>query len=663
MGSVLVALALVATVLAVGPSRSLAVDYRLEILTGSFTTRVGERVILTIAQPSTPEIETMLTDPTTSAVVQVSEPLPDRESVAQAVAGEPFTVQDELVLGGPVFRASQLNEQPVYQVNIPTSGAQRSEALRIDRDGVRALRIRLSSATGLVAESTTFLNVVSNRRYNTLPVYFVVNIDSAPSLQPSGSVTVGDAERERLRNLRDLLYRKPPNVAIGIRLRPELVDSLTRSPNSEDQGILEELLVKLPDNDIVVGTFRPADVASYAAAGLRDQFEAQLLRGEQVLDALNGPNLPVRGAWVTTDAIDATSIDFLRGFGITNVVMLGGGTARYGSDTDPNRPYAMRSSTSGVVLGLADERYGRLLDEPTGTAHESAAALAAEIIAQRNDIASSAVGAAALATRQLILSSAAGAPREPLIATILLRLLRSSPQVSLERITDLAPTLEGLARIQPPEVSVVDIARILSRTNDAAAAVESVRDVVASNEGVTARWTELVDVANDTSLDEQRREEYLTAVLGQVASVREAVSLPDSSFTFGSRESNLRLTLNNASDYAVTLRLLFASPTGKLSFDPGSVDLTIPARGQREVVVGASARANGLIPVELVLASPGGTVLDTAQLRVRVNAIAGLGRGVSAAFLVLLTAWWVVHARRNGRKKKTKEHPALRSKP
>jgi len=662
MGSVLVAVALATATLAIGPSRSLAVDYRLEILTGSFTTRVGERVILTIAQPSTPEIETMLTDPTTTAVVQVSEPLPDRDSVAQVVAGGPFTVQDELVLGGPVFRASQLNEQPVYQLNIPTSGAQRSQALRIDRDGVRALRIRLSSATGLVAESTTFLNVVSNRRYNTLPVYFVVNVDSAPSVQPNGSVAVGDSERKRLRDLRDLLYRKPPNVAIGIRLRPELVDGLTRSPNSEDQGILEELLVKLPDNDILVGTFRPADVASYAAAGLRDQFEAQLLRGEQVLDALDGPSLPVRGAWLTTDAIDAASIDFLRGFGITNVVMLGGGTARYGSETDPNRPYAMRSSTNGVVLGLADERYGRLLDEPTGTAHESAAALAAEIIAQRNNIASSAVGAAALATRQLILSSAAGTPREPLIATILLRLLRSSPQVSLERITDLAPTLEGLARIQPPEVSIIDIARILSRTNDAAAAVESVRDVVASNEGVTARWTELVDVANDTSLSEQRREEYLTAVLDQVASVREAVSLPDSSFTFGSRESNLRLTLNNESGYAVTLRLLFASPTGKLSFDPGSVDLTIPARGQREVVVGASARANGLIPVELVLASPSGTVLDTAQLRVRVNAIAGLGRGVSAAFLVLLATWWIVHARRNVRKKKTKEHPALRSK-
>ena len=171
-----------------------------------------------------------------------------------------------------------------------------------------------------------------------------------------------------------------------------------------------------------------------------------------------------------------------------------------------------------------------------------------------------------------------------------------------------------------------------------------------------------MDVANDTSLSEQRREEYLTAVLDQVASVREAVSLPDSSFTFGSRESNLRLTLNNESGYAVTLRLLFASPTGKLSFDPGSVDLTIPARGQREVVVGASARANGLIPVELVLASPSGTILDTAQLRVRVNAIAGLGRGVSAAFLVLLATWWIVHARRNVRKKKTKEHPALRSK-
>lgn len=77
----------------------------------------------------------------------------------------------------------------------------------------------------------------------------------------------------------------------------------------------------------------------------------------------------------------------------------------------------------------------------------------------------------------------------------------------------------------------------------------------------------------------------------------------------------------------------------------------------------AAARANGLIPVELVLSSPAGVVLDSVTLRVRVNAIAGLGRGVSAVFVALLAAWWIIHIRRSIRKKKAREHPALRSQP
>ena len=142
-----------------------------------------------------------------------------------------------------------------------------------------------------------------------------------------------------------------------------------------------------------------------------------------------------------------------------------------------------------------------------------------------------------------------------------------------------------------------------------------------------------------------------------------SVVLPASSFTFGSRDSSLRLGLSNSSDYELSVRLQFSSPTGKMTFTPAFVDAVLPANGQREVVVDASARSNGLIPVELVLMSKSGAVLDVAEVRIRVNAIAGLGRGVSAVFLVVLALWWFIHARRNAKKKMTKEHPALRSNP
>jgi hypothetical protein len=98
-----------------------------------------------------------------------------------------------------------------------------------------------------------------------------------------------------------------------------------------------------------------------------------------------------------------------------------------------------------------------------------------------------------------------------------------------------------------------------------------------------------------------------------------------------------------------------------MTFTPAIVDVLLPANGQEEIVIGASARSNGLIPVELVLTSPSGTVLDVTEVRIRVNAIAGLGRGVSGLFLVLLGLWWLIHTRRTIKKRQAKEHPTLRS--
>lgn len=659
---VIIASAVLFGVALVGATPTLAVDYRLEIVTGSFTTRVGERVILTVSPPRTPAIESLLIDSSSVIAVQLSAPLVRRAAVADVVAGSTFDVESQVTLEAPAFRSVVLNDQPAFQINFPTSSTNRPQSLRVAQDGVRAVRVTVTGADGLVAQLTTFLDFVSNRSYAPLPVFFVADVDGGPSVQPNGSVLLGDSERERLRDLRDLLFRKPPGIAIGTRVRPELIDALARSTKEEDVRLLEDLAARLPDNDVLVGTFRRTSVASYASAGLKPQFEAQLLRGETVIDALNGPSLTTRGVWVTNEVINNEGIEFLRGFGVTNVLAVGSAVSGFGADTDPSRPYALRSDSAGIVLGLADLRYARLLDEPTGTAHESAAALAAEIIAQRSEIASSAIGTTALASRQVVLASVKGTPDEPLIAATLLRLLRGSPRVAVRGMTDLAPTLEGLARLPAPDTPVIDVSAIQTRASEALRAVESVRDVVTTNDGLAERWVELIDVVNDTALDDTLRDEYLQTVLEQVASVREAVQLPTSSFTFGSRESDLRITLNNTSDFEVSLRLVLASPTGKMEFSPGSTDVVIPARGQREIVTVATARSNGLIPVELVLSSPSGTVLDAAQVRIRVNAIAGLGRGVSAAFVVLLAVWWIVHARRNGRKKNAKEHPALRSK-
>jgi len=663
VGAIGVAVVGVVGSLAANVAPSLAVDYRLELVTGSFTTRIGERVILTVATPRVEAIADALVDPAATALVAVSTPLRSRDAVTAIMADGDYEPESTVTFSGPVFRPAVVSDQPVLQLSLPTSVVQRDDALRLTREGLRALRVTVTSPTGLIAQSTTFLNVVGTRSYAPLDVVFVADVDGAPALQPDGSIQLGDVERERMRDLRDLIYRKPPAARIGVRLRPDLYDGLSRSSADGDQQLREDLAGKLPGSDVLVATFRPTSVPSYAAASLKAQFEAQLLRGESVIDTLNGPTLASRTVWLTNEALDGASVDLLRGLGVTNVVVVGRAVAAYGADIDASRPYALRSVSNGVVMSLADPRYARLLDQPTGTAHESAVAIAAEIVAQRDSIAASPVGAAALAARQVVLSSLSGVPAEPLIATTLLRLLRNAPQVSLRSVTELPPSLEGLARIEPPTVPLLDVLSIQGRTNAALGGVETVREVLATNGDIVDDWVEIIDVANDTSLTEQRRNEYLETVVAQVESVRKAVVLPSSSFTFGSRESSLRIGLSNTSRFELSVRLQLSSPTGKMAFRPASIDVVLPAKGQREVVVEASARSNGLIPVELVLTSNSGVVFDVAEVRIRVNAIAGLGRGVSAVFVVLLGVWWAIHARRRMKKKKTTEHPALRSNP
>lgn len=656
-----VVLGVLASTLLIAPRPALAIDYRLNVITSTFATRIGERLILNVATPTVADIQTMLLDARTTAVVSLSNPIVRRQAVVDIVAGGDFVPQATTSVRGPVFRAVDLNGRQAFQLTVATSAARRASTLQINDGGLRALRLTVTSATGLIAQTTTFINVVSSRSYATLPVSFVASIDAPPTLQPDGSVVIDDATREQLDDLRNLLTRKPPDRSIVIRVRPELLNGLARSTNPLDQVLLSELLAQLAKNDVLVSTFRPIDVASYAAAGLKAAFEAQLLRGESILETANGPTLMARELWLSNEVLDAPSIDFLRDFGVTNVIAVGDSVSRYGLDIDFSRPYSLRSADKGVVVHFADTRYSTLIDAPIGTAYESATAIAAELIAQRNELSDSQIGSTALAGRHVIIASAKGVPSEPLIGAIVIRHLRNSPQISLRGVGDFTPSLEGLARITPPVVPLIDVTAIQSRTTEALNAINLVTDVLVTNDGLTQRWIELVDVANDTTLTDARRNVYLDAVITQAGAVRNAVTLPTTSFTFGGRDSELRLALINTTPFEVSLRLQIASPTGKMTFVPSEFDIVIAPNGQQEVTVAASARTNGLIPLELVLESPNGTILDVAQLRVRVNAIAGLGRGVSAVFLVLLLVWWLIHARRHVKQRKTKTHPALRS--
>lgn len=159
-------------------------------------------------------------------------------------------------------------------------------------------------------------------------------------------------------------------------------------------------------------------------------------------------------------------------------------------------------------------------------------------------------------------------------------------------------------------------------------------------------------------------EEFISATRAQLKTIRQSVTLQEgTTFTLGSRESTLRLDLQNSSDFAMTVQVrIFSS---KLQIKKETATIQIPAKSSNELIVDVVALSNGLFPVEVRIFTADGLSQLGKKIEVsaRVNALAGLGQVVTGVGLLLLGTWWVAHIRRRYRKKISKNHPVLRSKP
>ena len=159
-------------------------------------------------------------------------------------------------------------------------------------------------------------------------------------------------------------------------------------------------------------------------------------------------------------------------------------------------------------------------------------------------------------------------------------------------------------------------------------------------------------------------DEFISATRSELKKIRQSVTLQEgTTFTLGGRESELRLDLQNSSEFAMTVQVKVVSSKLRLSKSADPVE--IPANSSKELVVDVVALSNGLFPVEVRIFTADGVwqLGKKIEVSARVNALAGLGQIVTGVGLLLLATWWVAHIRRKYRKKISKNHPVLRSKP
>ncbi|MFM8663558.1 MAG: DUF6049 family protein, partial [Acidimicrobiaceae bacterium] len=215
-----------------------------------------------------------------------------------------------------------------------------------------------------------------------------------------------------------------------------------------------------------------------------------------------------------------------------------------------------------------------------------------------------------------------------------------------------------------PKVNSASFVDRATKIADLRKDIEKLRGTISPEATVWQDWDERLLVMSSDSMTDARRENYISATRDQLKKIRQSVTLQDgTTFTLGSRESTLRLDLQNSSDFAMTVQVRVVS--SKLRFENDISTIEIPANSSNELVVDVVALSNGLFPVEVRIFSADGLSQLGKRIEVsaRVNALAGLGQVITGVGLLLLATWWVAHIRRKYRKKISKNHPVLRSKP
>ena len=614
-----------------------------------------------LALNSQPLIDEFLSNPTAVFRVSLGQKISLGEKQVRALntGTEEFVATDslDLTIREVTRRSDGQFELIALSTDIP-SGTRRIE---FNGSGIYPVRVEVLIDDVSRAALLTFVNRYDpSREVRPMPINVVVALDSPITLQPDGSRLIDQPTRTKIEKVIKLLTLDSSRMTVQI--SPELIDGLSRSSNPDDQSLLVQLVAALGSAPIVPGPYVQFDPSAASANKQADQFNAVIEKGITTWQQVLPSTRTISSIWFARKPLDENGLNLLVKAGVRSVVMLPTSSAALGEFDNAARPYRLESNDVDLSLHLVDKNYVDQLSTPTKNAFSSATYLAAQILAQRRQIEAEG-GTPAL--RRVVLASRDGSViNEDLIHETMLILSRVPQQVALRTMTNLpAPRLDAYK----PALSKVDIASFVERSTkiaDLRKDTEKLRSTISPEATIWQDWNERLLVMSSDSMTDAQRDEFISATRDQLKKIRQSVTLQEgTTFTLGSRESTLRLDLQNSSDFAMTVQVQVVS--SKLRFKNEIATIQIPANGSNELVVDVVALSNGLFPVEVKIFTADGLSQLGKKIEVsaRVNALAGLGQVVTGVGLLLLATWWVAHIRRKYRKKISKNHPVLRSKP
>jgi hypothetical protein len=614
-----------------------------------------------LALNSQPLIDEFLSNPTAVFRISLGQKISQGEKQVRALntGTEEFAATDSLDL--TIREVNRRSDGQFELIALSTDIPSGTRRIEFNGSGIYPVRVEVMIDDVSRAALVTFVNRYDpSREVRPMPINVVVALDSPITLQPDGSRLIDQPTRTKIEKLIKLLTLDSSRMTVQI--SPELIDGLSRSSNPDDQSLLVQLVAALGSAPIVPGPYVQFDPSAASANKQADQFKSVIEKGITTWQQVLPSTRTVSSIWFARKPLDENGLDLLVKAGVRSVVMLPTSSAALGEFDNAARPYRLESNDVDLSLHLVDKNYVDQLSTPTKNAFSSATYLAAQILAQRRQIEAEG-GTPAL--RRVVLASRDGSVvNEDLIHETMLILSRVPQQVALRTMTNLpAPRLDAYK----PALSKVNIASFVERATkiaDLRKDTEKLRSTISPEATIWQDWNERLLVMSSDSMTDAKRDEFISATRDQLKKIRQSVTLQEgTTFTLGSRESTLRLDLQNSSDFAMTVQVQVVS--SKLRFKNEIATIQIPANGSNELVVDVVALSNGLFPVEVKIFTADGLSQLGKKIEVsaRVNALAGLGQVVTGVGLLLLATWWVAHIRRKYRKKISKNHPVLRSKP
>jgi hypothetical protein len=614
-----------------------------------------------LALNSQPLIDEFLSNPTAVFRISLGQKISQGEKQVRALntGTEEFAATDSLDL--TIREVNRRSDGQFELIALSTDIPSGTRRIEFNGSGIYPVRVEVMIDDVSRAALVTFVNRYDpSREVRPMPINVVVALDSPITLQPDGSRLIDQPTRTKIEKLIKLLTLDSSRMTVQI--SPELIDGLSRSSNPDDQSLLVQLVAALGSAPIVPGPYVQFDPSAASANKQADQFNSVIEKGITTWQQVLPSTRTVSSIWFARKPLDENGLDLLVKAGVRSVVMLPTSSAALGEFDNAARPYRLESNDVDLSLHLVDKNYVDQLSTPTKNAFSSATYLAAQILAQRRQIEAEG-GTPAL--RRVVLASRDGSiVNEDLIHETMLILSRVPQQVALRTMTNLpAPRLDAYK----PALSKVNIASFVERATKIAELrkdTEKLRSTISPEATIWQDWNERLLVMSSDSMTDAKRDEFISATRDQLKKIRQSVTLQEgTTFTLGSRESTLRLDLQNSSDFAMTVQVQVVS--SKLRFKNEIATIQIPPNGSNELVVDVVALSNGLFPVEVKIFTADGLSQLGKKIEVsaRVNALAGLGQVVTGVGLLLLATWWVAHIRRKYRKKISKNHPVLRSKP